>query len=160
NGQVIGALYGDRRQRPGADLGPRSGERKDSSGLRSLSPPQEESISEAEAMLVELLTRGVAAGLARVEQEQAALAARVRFEQFVTPELAIQLAANPDLLKGRDAEVSILFCDIRGFSRVSERVGPARTVEWVSDIMETLSDCVLAQEGVLVDYIGDELIAM
>ena len=109
---------------------------------------------------MEVLARGVAAGLARLAQEQAALAARVQFEQFFTPELARHLAREPDLLKGRDAEVTILFCDIRGFSRVSERLGPARTVEWVSEVMEALSDCVRAHAGVLVDYVGDELMAM
>ena len=141
SGAVIGALYGDRRQRSGA--------------MASARP-----ITEVEAMLVELLARGVAAGLARLEQEQAALAARVQFEQFFTPELARQLARQPDLLQGRDAEVTILFCDIRGFSRISERLGPAQTVAWISDVMGTLSDCVRAQGGVLVDYIGDELMAM
>ncbi len=140
NGTVIGALYGDRRQ---------------GSGPASAGP-----ITELEAMLVELLASGVAAGLARLEQEQAALAARVQFEQFFSPELSRQLARQPDLLKGRDAEVTILFCDIRGFSRISERLGPVQTLEWIGDALETLSGCVRAEGGVLVDYIGDELMAM
>jgi adenylate cyclase len=143
--EVIGALYGDRRQ---------------NHALPSLRP-----ITKLEAMLVELLAGGVAAGLARVEQEQAVLRARVQFEQFFTPELSRQLAAQPDLLQGRNADVTLLFCDICGFSRISERVsreplGPAKTVEWVADVMDTLSDCVRAHRGVLVDYIGDELLAM
>ena len=71
-----------------------------------------------------------------------------------------KLAAQPDLLDGRDAEVTVLFCDIRGFSRISERLGPARTFEWIGAVMGELSECVLRQEGVLVDYIGDELMAM
>lgn len=139
-GEVIAALYGDRRQ----------------GGLAQTSPQ----ITRLEAMLVELLASSVAAGLARIEQERAALASRVQFEQFFTTELARQLAAEPDLLKGRDSEVTILFCDIRGFSRFSERLGPARTVDWIADVMGTLSDCVLAHSGVLVDYIGDEVMAM
>jgi adenylate cyclase len=140
NGEVIGALYGDRRRE---------------SPLSSSGP-----ITELEASLVELLARGVAAGLARLDQERAALEARVRFEQFFTPQLARQLERNPDLLQGRDAEVTLLFCDMRNFSRISERLGPARTVAWISDTMATLSECVRAHQGVLVDYIGDELIAM
>src|SRR5262249_55483309 len=103
---------------------------------------------------------GVAAGLARLEQEQAALAAQVRFEQFFTPELSRQLAARPGLLESRDCEVTALFCDIRGFSRISERLGPAQTVTWMSDVLGSLSDCVLAHRGVLVNYVGDELLAM
>ncbi|MCA1685897.1 MAG: adenylate/guanylate cyclase domain-containing protein, partial [Planctomycetia bacterium] len=139
-GEVIGALYGERRP-----------------GGRSAGLPK---IRKLDALLVELLASGVAAGLTRIEQEKAAVAARVQFEQFFTPELAEELAARPDLLKGRDVEVTLLFCDIRGFSRVSERVGPATTVRWIGDVMGVLSECVLAHKGVLIDYIGDELIAM
>ena len=139
-GTVIGALYGDRRR----------------SGSSANGGP----ILEVEAMFVQLLARGVAAGLARLEQEQAALAARVQFEQFFTPELSRQLARYPNLLQGRDTEVSVLFCDIRGFSRISEHLGPAKTVAWVNDVLSALSECVRVEEGVLVDYVGDELMAM
>jgi adenylate cyclase len=117
-------------------------------------------ITRVEAMLVELLAGGVGAGLARVEQEKKALESDVRFSQFFTKELSRQLAQRPDLLAGRNSEVTVQFCDIRGFSRISERVGPATTVACLSDVMGELSDCVLAHRGVLVDYIGDELLAM
>jgi adenylate cyclase len=138
SGEVLGALYGDRR-----------------SSVRA-----EARITRLEAMLVEALAFGVSAGLARLQQEKAAIAAQVKFEQFFTPQLARQLAIEPDLLRGRDAEVTLLFCDIRGFSRISERLSPAETLAWISDAMQVLSDCVAAHAGVLVDYIGDELIAM
>jgi adenylate cyclase len=138
-GAVLGVLYGDRR--------------KEGAGLAV-------PITEAEALLVELLACGVAAALARLEQEKKALASQVRFEQFFTPALARCLADQPDLLKGRDAEVTVLFCDVRGFSLVSERLGPEATMDWVGDVMNELSACVLRHEGVLVDYVGDELLAM
>jgi adenylate cyclase len=133
-GRVLGALYGERRS--------------------AFAP-----VTEAEARLVELLAGGVAAGLARLEQERATLAARVRFEEFFTPELARHLAEHPDLLDGRDAEISVLFADVRGYSAASERLGPAGTVEWVRDVLTELSDCVQAESGVLVDYVGDEVLA-
>jgi len=140
NGEVIGALYGDRR----------------SGGPTSDVPD----ITLFEAKLVEVLASGIAAGLARVQQQQAAMAARVQFEQFFTPQLALQLEKDPQLLEGRDAQITLLFADIRGFSRVSEKLGPALTMSWIQDTMGTLSECVLAAEGVLVDYLGDELMAM
>src|SRR5947199_9642796 len=111
-------------------------------------------------MQVELLAIGVAEGQARVEQERVAAAARVQFEQFFTPELARHLAARPDLLEGRDTEITTLFCDIRGFSRVSDRLGPAKTINWLRDVLNVLSDSVLEFQGVLVDYTGDEVMAL
>src|SRR5205085_4342733 len=99
-------------------------------------------------------------GLARQEQEQAAVTARARFEQFFTPDLARKLVDHPELLEGRDAEVSVLFADLRDFSRACERLGAGRALAWINDSLETLSRCVLAERGVLVDYVGDELMAM
>jgi adenylate cyclase len=140
HGEVIGALYGERGM-AGVRLGARN--------LTSL-----------DAMLVEVLASGVAAGLSRLEQEQAAMRTRTQMEQFFTPVLAARLVEHPELLRGRETTVSVLICDLRGFSRISERLGPTRTVEWVSDVMSELSQCVLDHEGVVVDYIGDEMMAM
>jgi adenylate cyclase len=138
-GEVIGVLYGE-RHREGMGIAP--------------------ALTKLDAMLVQLIATGVAAGLARLEQEKASLTARVQFEQFFTAELAYHLEAQPDLLEGREAQVTILFCDIRGFSRFSERLGPAETVAWIRDVMGVLSECVLSHRGVVVDYIGDDVMAM
>lgn len=135
NDDVIGVLYGVRTPQ----------------GLVTRGP-----ITPLEAQLVQLLAGSVGATLARSTASQS----RATFEQFFTRELSEQLALRPNLLDGHDADVSILFCDIRGFSRISERLGPAGTMDWIGDVMGELSDCVLAHTGVLVDYIGDELIAM
>jgi len=140
HGSVIGALYGERR-RQGTEAAPRP-------------------IAKLEAMLVEVLASGVAAGLARVEEEKIALRTRVQFEQFFSPNLARLLADNPALLKGRNAEVSILFCDIRAFSRISERLGPVATTEWISAVMEALSECIWEEDGVVLEYVGDEIRGM
>jgi adenylate cyclase len=111
-------------------------------------------------MVVELIASQVAHALARLEQEQVALKARIQFEQFFIPELARELEASPSLLDGREAEVTVLFCDIRGFSTVSHRIGPRQTMAWINDVLDILSACVVEHRGVLVDYIGDELMAM
>jgi adenylate cyclase len=139
-GEVIGALYGERRFMIDAEV--------------------QEPITPLEAMLVEVLASGVAAGLARLDQERAALRTRLQMEQFFTPRLAAKLEDHPELLVGRDTYVSVLFCDIRGFSRIAERLGPAKTVSLMSDVMSVLTQCVLDRDGVVVDYVGDEIMGM
>jgi adenylate cyclase len=136
-GTVTGVLYGERRRGVSVRI-----------------------IDKLEAMLVEMLASGVAAGMSRVHQEQEAVKARCLMEQFFTADLANQLAENPRLLEARDGEVSVLSVDVRGFSRICDRLGPTRTLEWLHDVLGTLSDCVLDEQGVLVDYVGDELMAM
>lgn len=138
DGCVLGALYGERGREGPSSAG---------SGY-------------LEAALVELLAGGVASGLARREQERAAARAEARIEEFFGSDLARQIRQNPGLLDGCAKEVTLLFADVRGFSGFSETLGPAKTVEWIGDVMGELSECVLNHDGVLVDYIGDELIAM
>ena len=82
-------------------------------------------------------------------------------EKFFPPEIARQLIDNPQLVnEARDAEVSVLFCDIRGFSRLSEKLGTVQTLQLVRDTMAVLTQCVADFRGVVVDFIGDGMMAM
>ena len=138
-GDVVGVLYGDKRIRPGL-------------AARTIGKP--------EALLVEMLACGVATGLSRQKQEDVASKAEARFAQFFSRDLAERLTADPSLLDAREAEVSLLFADVRGFSRISERIGPAESVRWIGEIMTELSQEVLNTAGVVIDYVGDEIVAM
>lgn len=138
-GRVVGAVYGSRSRSQG-NRGP--------------------GIGPLEAQVVQLLASAVGVGLARLEQETAAIRVRVQFEQFFSADLARELARNPELLTGREREITVLFLDIRGFSRLAERIGPQQTCNLVSAVMDRLTTRVREQEGVLVDYLGDGLWAM
>lgn len=133
--QVVGVLYGDRSMPLDA---------------------REEGITDVEATLVEVLAGAVAAGIARQDQERS----RTRLAEFFSPRVAEVLSRRPELLAGQDVEVSVLFCDIRGFSAVAEYVGPTKTIEWLNDVLSELSQCVVDRDGVLVDYVGDQVMAM
>jgi adenylate cyclase len=134
--KVIGILYGDRQI--SAVGGNRNG------------------IADFEATLVEILAGSVAGGIARQAEEKN----RTRLAEFFSPKVAKLLATQPELMEGQDAEVSVLFCDIRGFSSVTEQLGPKKAIAWINDVMSELSQCVIDRDGVLVDYVGDELLAM
>lgn len=83
------------------------------------------------------------------------------YGRYFGPELARQILRNPQLIQeAREADVTVLFCDIRGFSRISEQLDPSLTVRWLSDVMAELTACVRRHHGVPVNYIGDELVAM
>ncbi len=140
--RIIGALYGD-RVFVGGDV--------------------DEPIGDLEAALLEVMAGAVSAGILRLREEQARFqeqSLRTSMNQFFSEKVLQRLLKNEDLLQGRDAEVTVLFCDIRGFSEISERVGPQITIRWINDALTCLSQCVLDTDGVLVDYVGDELMAM
>lgn len=130
------------------------------SGLDS----SEEIIACIELGAEDFLTRPINVTLLRARVNACLEKKRLRereFAQFFPKEVARQVALRPEMLdEGREADVSVLFCDIRSFSRISELLPPRDTVRWIRDVMEVLSECVLEHQGVLVDYIGDELVAM
>jgi adenylate cyclase len=139
---VVGALYGSRGRGAG----------RTAAGIGKL-----------EAQVVQVLASAVGAGLARREREADAARLRVQLEQFVTPALARELERDPKLLDGRQREVTVLFSDIRGFSRLTERLAPTAPAEvcrLVAEVMDCLTEHVRATEGVVVDYSGDGLCAM
>ncbi len=135
NKRIVGALYGDRL----------IGESENN-----------QPIGELEAAMLEVLASGISSSLA-IKQEQRL---RSSMAQFFSPEVLNQLKRDRTLLDGRSADVSVLFCDIRGFSSVTEKIGPTQAIAWINDVLTVLSECVLNHDGVLVDYIGDELMAM
>lgn len=138
-GDVAGALYGLRVE----------GEGRMRPGIRPL-----------EAQVVQLLAAAVGSGLARLVREAEAARSRIQFEQFFSSALASELQRDPKLLDGRDREVTILFSDIRGFSGLSEQLGPVDTFKLVGDVMEQLTARIQENAGTLVSYIGDGLLAM
>ena len=111
-------------------------------------------------MSVELFANAISSGMERLNQERELTEIRSRFDQFFAPELADQLTKDDSILKARSADVSVLFADIRGFSRISERIGPEQTIQWIQSVMSQLANCVFEFEGVVVNYIGDEIMAM
>jgi adenylate cyclase len=139
NGTVEGALYGVQSK---------------------VLPDRMGGIGPLEAQVVQLLASAAGADLARAAQAAQVSQMRVQFEQFFTHDLAQALQANPDLLTGQERQVTVLFSDIRSFSAASEKLGPRDTCSLVSDIMESFSARIQACDGVVVDYIGDGLLAM
>jgi adenylate cyclase len=132
--EVVGVLYGGRRQRG----------------------PLPSAIRPLEAQIVQLLAAAVSANLARTT----ALRTRVQFEQFFSPELVRELEREPALLEGRRQEVTVLVSDLRGFTALTERLGAPTTFRMVRDLMERQSERIIGQGGVIVDYAGDGILAM
>jgi adenylate cyclase len=130
-------------------------------GARSLGPHTRRlEVQRLEAQVVQLLAAAVSAGLARLDREAEAARTRIQFEQFFSPELSRELTRDPSLLEGRMHDVTVLFSDLRGFSKIAEKLPPSETYRIMEDILDRLTERVLEHEGVIVDYVGDGMLAM
>lgn len=113
-------------------------------------------IKPLEAQVVQLLAGALGANLVRTN----AIRTRTQFEQFFSAELVRELERDANLLEGRNQEVTALFSDLRGFTKLSEKLGPELICRVVRDAMERLTERIVAEGGVVVDYAGDGILAM
>jgi adenylate cyclase len=85
------------------------------------------------------------------------------FSQYLSPALVQRLAQDPSHLRlgGERRTLSILFCDVRGFTTISEelRDDPEQLTSLINRLLTPLSDTVLKHNGTIDKYIGDCIMA-
>jgi adenylate cyclase len=55
--------------------------------------------------------------------------------------------------------MTVLFCDIRGFTRHSETMGPQEVIRFLVDFLTPMTDLLLARRATIDKYIGDAILA-
>ena len=63
-------------------------------------------------------------------------------------------------LGGEIKEVSVLFCDIRGFTRQTEEMHPSEVIRMLNDHMTAMTELVRKHKGVVDKFVGDEIMAV
>ncbi len=103
---------------------------------------------------------GAAVAAATEGREKARL--RHAFARYVSRTIVERIVANPEAarLGGVRRELTVLFSDIRGFSRISESLPPERLAEFLNAYLTPMSELVLARDGTLDKYIGDAVMAL
>ncbi|MBM4317929.1 MAG: adenylate/guanylate cyclase domain-containing protein [Deltaproteobacteria bacterium] len=86
---------------------------------------------------------------------------RSAFSKYLAPEVVKSLIANPSALElgGEKKEVSVLFCDIRNFTSISEKSEPSEINQLLNEIFDDLTEIIFKHQGTLDKYIGDALMA-
>ena len=88
------------------------------------------------------------------------------FGTYVSPELVQQLVDDPSLMKlgGDTKTLTFLFCDIVGFTPVSEiyknNNDPQGLVALINRLLSALTDVVLSLDGTVITYMGDCVFAL
>ena len=90
---------------------------------------------------------------------------RVRgaFAQYMSPEMVNRLAESNESLKlgGERKDMTMLFSDIRGFTKISEQYkqDPEALTDLINRLLTTLSNEILECEGTIDKYMGDCIMA-
>ncbi|MFN9358323.1 MAG: CHASE2 domain-containing protein [Alphaproteobacteria bacterium] len=88
---------------------------------------------------------------------------RNAFAQYLPPDVVNEIAQDPSKLRlgGDTRELSIMFCDIRGFTPIAEsfRSDPQGLTRLINRVLTPLSRDVLQHQGTIDKYIGDCVMA-
>jgi adenylate cyclase len=106
--------------------------------------------------------QGVTIVVDDVTEKRQLQATREMFRRYVSPAVVDRLPSNPDELRlgGRRQEVTILFADIRGFTRLSESLPPEELVVVLNQYLAVAADAILKEEGTLDKFMGDAVMAI
>jgi adenylate cyclase len=83
------------------------------------------------------------------------------FGSYVPPELVEEMARDPAryTMRAENRELTVMFCDMRNFTRVSEQLTPEALRALINGFFSTMTSAIRAQRGTLDKYIGDAIMA-
>ena len=98
-------------------------------------------------------------GFIRTEREKAHV--RGAFSRYLSPILVDQLSKNPEKLKlgGELRELTVMFSDIRGFTKLSEGLDPQRLTTVINSFLTPMTRVIQNRQGTIDKYIGDCIMA-
>ncbi len=83
------------------------------------------------------------------------------FGTYVPPELVDEMVKDPDSysMKASAKELTVMFCDMRGFTKMSETMEPTQLQALLNSVFSRLTDLIRGNRGTIDKYMGDCVMA-
>ena len=87
---------------------------------------------------------------------------RAALSRFFSPAVAehIRASGTSTALTNERKEITVLFTDIRGFTRLAETLAPEQLIKLLNEYFSELTDAVFAVEGCIDKFTGDGILAL
>lgn len=85
---------------------------------------------------------------------------RSTFGRYVSPEAVNEILSGKMTLGGEKRLVSVLMCDLRGFTAYSEKADPEKLVSLLNDYFTRMDSVIRANGGSINRYLGDGILAL
>ena len=84
------------------------------------------------------------------------------FRQYVPSQLSSHYMRNPSEIGmgGELRDITIMFCDIKRFTAISETLDPDVLPQWLNRFFDVVSDIIVKHNGTIDKYIGDSVMAI
>jgi adenylate cyclase len=84
------------------------------------------------------------------------------FTRYVAREVVEEILKDPErlALTGERRQVTVLFCDLRGFTPLSERLNPEQVVSLLNEFYTLAIETVFQHDGTLDKFMGDAVMAV
>ncbi|MFO1062060.1 MAG: adenylate/guanylate cyclase domain-containing protein, partial [Dongiaceae bacterium] len=102
---------------------------------------------------------GTATGYAKTEIERRHI--RSTFGLYLSPVMVSRMEHHPELVKlgGEKRQLTVMFCDVRGFTALSEKLDPVALTHLINMFLTPMSNAVQVHGGTVDKYIGDCVMA-
>jgi adenylate cyclase len=86
---------------------------------------------------------------------------RRAFSQYMDVKVVNYILKNPDIIKpgGKRKRLTLFFTDIAGFTTMAEKMPAEQTAKLLNLILNSLSEIIISNKGVIDKYIGDAIMA-
>ena len=94
----------------------------------------------------------------KVEEQEQTLKLFVKY----VPEQVVKKSLDHteiSIFEGELRSVAVLFCDIRGFTPMSEELAPNEVVSFLNDYYAMMTEMVKQHKGMVIQFVGDEIFA-
>lgn len=83
------------------------------------------------------------------------------FGNYVPPELVNEMVKDPSRysMAAQNKDLTVMFCDMRGFSQMAERMDPLALQALLTQVLGKLTDVIRANHGTIDKYMGDCIMA-
>lgn len=86
---------------------------------------------------------------------------RDAFSKYLSPDMVERVAGDPSSLKlgGDKRDLTLLFCDVRGFTTISEQFDAVGLTSLINKLLTPLTNAILERKGTVDKYMGDCIMA-
>ena len=111
--------------------------------------------------LAVVLTYLLVSSLKYLNSERERRRVRTAFSRYLAPAVVERLAQHPEDLKlgGETRELTLMFCDIRGFTSIAETMTAEELTQFINRFLTPMTEVILATGGTIDKYMGDAIMA-